>query len=303
MEVPNEKSYIWENSPLVDLTQHIVHGYLGYHLLLCGIFGGPKPQVKFDRVENFIIAVYEGKLPCAMSNDALEAINEALLTLTEREVSILKRRCGFGDFEQPQTLQEIADDLGITPSKVRAIEARAFKKLRHPTRSKKLRDIPVVWADLFTQIDELKKELKRTEAQSNEFASRINTEMAKYREAAEILFPLSRESIEDPRNPFKLLLNKPLSDYELSVRATNCLEYAEIKILGDLTAKTENEMLQIRNLGRHALNELKQVLNPVGLSFGMIAPSWKSFYGFPFPAFARTSFTGMTLCKVKPCTM
>jgi len=88
-----------------------------------------------------------------------------------------------------------------------------------------------------------------------------------------MLFPLSRESIEDPGNPFKMLLRKPMSDFDLSVRAENCLKLANIETLGDLASKTKPEMLRIRNLGRRCLNELEQILSDHGLSFGMIMPS------------------------------
>lgn len=261
----------------IDLTRNLVPGYLGYLFLLCDIFGGPKPQVKFRDADALALAVFEGKVPCLLSNEATDAVNAALATLTNREVAILQRIYGIVNHAQSQTLQQIADDLAITESVVRSIKARALKKLRHPTRSKKLRDIPVTWANVFSQIDQLKNELKRTEAQFDEFANRMNTEMGKYHEAVttaiNTLFPLTQNSGENPKNSLEILLQKPVSDFDLSVRAQNCLKLANIETLGDLASKTESEMLRIRNLGRHCLNELKQILSDHGLSFGMTAPS------------------------------
>jgi len=257
----------------IDLPRNLVPGYIGYILLLCDIFGYSKPQVKFRNADDLALAVFEGKMPCLLSNEATDAVNAVLATLTNREVVILQRIYGIGNHAQSQTPEEIADELALAPSKVRAIKARALQKLRHPSRSEKLRDIPVTWADVFSQINQLKNELKKTEAQFDEFANRMNVEMGKYREAAaaaaNILFPLTQNSGENPKNSLEILLQKPMSDFELSVRAQNCLKLANIETLGDLASKTEAEMLRIRNLGQHALNELKQILSAYGLNFGM----------------------------------
>jgi DNA-directed RNA polymerase subunit alpha len=57
---------------------------------------------------------------------------------------------------------------------------------------------------------------------------------------------------------------------ELSVRSSNCLEAANIVTIKDLVTKTESEMLKYRNFGRKSLNEIKDILAEMGLSFGMI---------------------------------
>jgi len=64
-------------------------------------------------------------------------------------------------------------------------------------------------------------------------------------------------------------LDKPVAELELSVRAANVLEVAGIKTVRELVTKTELEILKYRNFGRKALNELKDVLQEMGLSFGM----------------------------------
>lgn len=56
---------------------------------------------------------------------------------------------------------------------------------------------------------------------------------------------------------------------ELSVRAANCLENADIKYIGELVTKSENEMLKTKNFGRKSLNEIKDILMEMGLSLGM----------------------------------
>ncbi|MCQ4574935.1 MAG: DNA-directed RNA polymerase subunit alpha [Candidatus Brocadiales bacterium] len=62
---------------------------------------------------------------------------------------------------------------------------------------------------------------------------------------------------------------KPVTELDLSVRASNCLEAANIKAIGELISLTEDEVLSIRNFGRTTLKEVKKKLAQLGLSFGM----------------------------------
>jgi DNA-directed RNA polymerase subunit alpha len=64
-------------------------------------------------------------------------------------------------------------------------------------------------------------------------------------------------------------LYKPVEELELSVRAYNCLKNAEIKFIGELVQRTEQEMLKTKNFGKKSLNEIKDVLHEMGLSLGM----------------------------------
>ena len=63
--------------------------------------------------------------------------------------------------------------------------------------------------------------------------------------------------------------NTPVSQLELSVRASNCLNKAKISTLGDLTAKTEEDILKTRNFGKKSLAEIKGKLEEWGLTLGM----------------------------------
>ena len=60
-----------------------------------------------------------------------------------------------------------------------------------------------------------------------------------------------------------------MDSLELSVRAANCLENANIKYIGELVTKTEADMLKTKNFGRKSLNEIKDILAEMGLSLGM----------------------------------
>jgi DNA-directed RNA polymerase subunit alpha len=64
-------------------------------------------------------------------------------------------------------------------------------------------------------------------------------------------------------------LFKSVDELELSVRSANCLQNANIRYIGELVQKTEAEMLKTKNFGRKSLNEIKEILQSMGLSLGM----------------------------------
>ncbi len=68
-----------------------------------------------------------------------EQIREVLGTLTDREQKVLRLRFGLDDGRQ-RTLEEVGKEFNVTRERIRQIEAKALRKLRHPTRAKKLRD-------------------------------------------------------------------------------------------------------------------------------------------------------------------
>jgi DNA-directed RNA polymerase subunit alpha len=70
-------------------------------------------------------------------------------------------------------------------------------------------------------------------------------------------------------NKIAELMNKSIDELEFSVRATNCLKNANIKTVGELVLKTEQEILQMKNFGRKSLSEIKDVLAGMGLRLGM----------------------------------
>ena len=79
---------------------------------------------------------------------------------------------------------------------------------------------------------------------------------------------------DDEKAKLKKLLNMSVNEIELSVRAANCLNNANITTVGQLAMKTEAEMLKYRNFGKKSLNEIKEKLAALGLTLGMnIDPS------------------------------
>jgi DNA-directed RNA polymerase subunit alpha len=82
-------------------------------------------------------------------------------------------------------------------------------------------------------------------------------------------FEEAADKQDDERAKLKKLLNMSVNEIELSVRAANCLNNANITTVGQLAMKTEAEMLKYRNFGKKSLNEIKDKLAALGLSLGM----------------------------------
>lgn len=80
---------------------------------------------------------------------------------------------------------------------------------------------------------------------------------------------IETEAVDVERERLREILSRGVDELELSVRAVNCLETAEITTIGDLVKKTDQEMLKYRNFGRKSLNEIKEVLSEMGLALGM----------------------------------
>jgi len=89
-------------------------------------------------------------------------------------------------------------------------------------------------------------------------------------EEAEIAIPEDQEETEKLNEN----LFRSVDELELSVRSANCLKHANIKLIGDLVQKTEAEILATKNFGRKSLNEIKDILNEMGLTLGMKLENW-----------------------------
>jgi DNA-directed RNA polymerase subunit alpha len=85
----------------------------------------------------------------------------------------------------------------------------------------------------------------------------------------QVEFDETPQEVSQENTRLKKLLNMSVNEIELSVRAANCLNNANITTVGQLAMKTEAEMLKYRNFGKKSLNEIKDKLSQLGLSLGM----------------------------------
>jgi DNA-directed RNA polymerase subunit alpha len=85
----------------------------------------------------------------------------------------------------------------------------------------------------------------------------------------QIEFDETPQEVSQENSRLKKLLNMSVNEIELSVRAANCLNNANITTVGQLAMKSEAEMLKYRNFGKKSLNEIKDKLVQLGLGLGL----------------------------------
>lgn len=163
--------------------------------------------------------------------DARERINRVMETLTPREQYTLKHRFGL-EGNQPKKLEEVGALEGLTRERVRQIEAKALRLLRHPVRSKELKSLY-------------------------------------YIPAPEAPPPLIGSGKESNGEGEVATLAKSVDELELSVRSANSLINAKVEYVYELVQKTEVELLKTKNFGRKSLKEIKEILEQLGLTLGM----------------------------------
>ena len=81
--------------------------------------------------------------------------------------------------------------------------------------------------------------------------------------------PRQEKRDDGPTIPLNDNLFRSVDELEFSVRSQNCLQNADIKYIGELVQKTEQEMLKTKNFGHKSLNEIKEILREMGLELGM----------------------------------
>ena len=79
----------------------------------------------------------------------------------------------------------------------------------------------------------------------------------------------SNDEVDEEEERVRKILNTSVEELELTVRSSNCLKNANIRTIGDLTKKTEEEIAKTRNFGKKSLSEIKDKLKEWNLNLGM----------------------------------
>jgi hypothetical protein len=203
-----------------------------------------------DVVQN-LIGIYPFNLARAIfqsEEDALKiylpGLSLALATLNEREQDVLKRR-----FSEKLTLRAVGKIHGLTQERARQIEAKALRKLRMPSLKNMFVAVPL------TEIKEQNIEYQKLSREHELLATAFEMLTAKKADP-EVVVPLAEMAVT---------MQTPISDLDLSVRSFNCLKQAGKNTLRDIVEMTEDDLLQIRNLGRKSAEEIIGKIKSYGL--------------------------------------
>ena len=184
-----------------------------------------------------------------IENHIEENLDLALKTFKEREARIFNLVYKYGYTAKAVGLKE-----GITGERVNQIVRKTLRRLRMPQR-KNILQYGQEYFDLQENIEQLKVEYRK------------KIEELKYKIA-------NHESIEIEKDD--LVEYSKIENLDLSVRSYNCLKRARINTIGELTQKTEEDMMRVRNLGRKSLKEIKDKLfNLYGIKLKTVIERWK----------------------------
>ena len=190
-----------------------------------------------------------------MPDDAEEAIETVLATLMPREVEIVRMRLD-GKF-----LDEVGRAFNITRERVRQIEAKAYRKLRHPSRSRILRLGENAMQEAETELEQERNELVA------KYKERLRANDEAYQEALVGMESLDRyeNALAEVDEGELRVENITLEEMNLSVRSYNCCRRAGITCVGDFKKYDIEQLMRIRNLGRRSLEEIIKKLASYGI--------------------------------------
>lgn len=177
--------------------------------------------------------------------DYKQTLIDILETLRVREKGILQMRYGLEEYGEPLTLTEIGIKLCITKDRVRQLEMRALRKLRHPSRTKWLTEGSIKHY----------AEQAASEAQIAEHQNAVNAWLAEQREKAK------KEADNPETMPDLNAASITIEEMELSVRSYNVLKRAGKRTLQDVLEMTENDFMRTRNMGRKSMEEIMKRRN------------------------------------------
>ncbi len=179
--------------------------------------------------------------------------------LAELEINVGRGYCPGEDNKEPdQPIGVIAIDSLFSPVKLVKYSVEN-SRVGQMTDFDKL--ILEVWTDGRINPEDALKQSASIIKHHLDIFDRVNEES--------IEFESEQAEVSEEQNKLRKLLNMSVNEIELSVRAANCLNNANITTVGELAMKSEQEMLKYRNFGKKSLNEIKAKLEQLGLSLGM----------------------------------
>lgn len=234
--------------------------------------------------ENLVSAIFGGRSVEVLNSDQLKGVKYILSTLGEREQAVIIKR-----FKDGYTLREVGEHLKLSPERIRQIEVKALRKLRHPSRFKYITDgYSIVSGEIEKALN--RKYVALEEDRKNRLKE-INDLLCKLERRVQIIktlcggnFELIMSEIYDAKSEIPgLRYNESIYSLrqkeKISVRTYNCLKWYYITKRGisrdvfdnltvyDVSKLTRSEAQSIRNLGARSLMELEKTLAEHGMQF------------------------------------
>lgn len=156
------------------------------------------------------------------------------------------------------SVKEISDDFGLTYTRIMQVVSHSIRKL-----------------STVKTFSELRKEYKQLLFDNNNYQKIVQSLQNRIKQLESVnnidSAPVSKYDylLGEKGGSFTALLNKRIIDFNLTVRALNCLISADIDTLGDLLKCKKKDLLKFRNFGKKSLSEIEDLLDSMKLHFGM----------------------------------
>lgn len=189
---------------------------------------------------------------------------------SDREINIIRERFGLNDDERCKTLEEVGNIYGVTKDRIRQIEAKTIRRLRHPNNFNIIKIGKTAYEEnLIVEAEAIKIRNKEKE---NRIKNKIDNIVK------------NNEYIEDDYTISDIICfikSTSIGDIEnISVRSYNALKRSGRNTLEDICLTTEDEFMKIRNLGRKSMEEIISIidglLNPYGYTYKSFLDMYES---------------------------
>lgn len=199
--------------------------------------------------------------PIELPVDIKESIQYTMdQCLTDREKKVLNVRFGlieeFDGDPTPMILEDVGEKMSVTRNRIRQIEAKAIRKLRHPSRAKILRDGLTKFKETeAVKLAEIEMEKAEAKKRVEEFKKQLEERRQNVDGMSELVEVLKKDKLD--------ALNLPVRAYNALIRTR------KIKTVYDVVTTPDSELVRIRNLGRCSYHILKTALNDYLNEFGV----------------------------------
>jgi DNA-directed RNA polymerase subunit alpha len=219
-----------------------------------------KLSIDVEREGRVVAGDIAGEVPIEIVNP-----DQLICTISEKRRLIIEMEAEVGRGYALADDRKFTTEIGVIPIDALYSPVKLARYVVEDTRVGQMTDfdklILEIWTDgRVSPESALKDSITILKRHLDVFDS-INNELVEFEDGV-------REA-SDEQNRLRTLLNMSVNEIELSVRAANCLNNANITTVGELVAKGEGEMLRYRNFGKKSLTEIKNKLEELGLSLGM----------------------------------
>ena len=206
-----------------------------------------------------------------------EKLKEQLETLNPREKEVIERRYGLLSDDLPRDLENIAKTFGVTRNRIRQIEAKALRKLSHPSRKKQFtynfEKNNMLTDDECKLIDSLKDKLYASDIifRNNTHISPDDIKDKDILKAFELIRniqEITKERKEQEEQEILAKMNTPLENTNISVKAYMYLQKRGIALIGDVKSLSPQDLIGLlEQLGKQAYVEFLRELERYGVNY------------------------------------